>query len=79
MTITTFNNEKILWKKGKYAIVEADNERTGKKMIVVTDGLRTDYPILYSDGTIAYNNPEWFPKYVRDEVYIILKDKKMRA
>jgi hypothetical protein len=68
MSITTFKNEKILWQKGKYAVVEVDNERTGKRMIVVTDGLRTDYPIQYLDGAIAYGHPEWFPKHVKNAV-----------
>ena len=77
---TTFNNEKVLWSKGKYAIVEVDNARVpGNKMMVVVNEMLTDYPIMYSDGTIAYDHPEWFPRYVKGMVSRLAKKKKMNA
>jgi len=36
----------------------------------------TDYPILYRDGTIAWDNPYRIPKYLKQKAESILKDKR---
>ena len=71
MAITTFPNEKILWHKGKYYIIEADIF-PGRRNLVLSDGWRTDVVVNYGDGTWATDNPEYYPKYVKDKVYSIV-------
>ena len=69
-----------LWesKNGKYAIYEGSNIENprmfGRMMLVDESACRSDYPIRYSDGRIAYNNPWHWPKYVQKKVGQLLPD-----
>lgn len=71
MAVTTFPNEKILWSNKKYAIVEADV--MGKRTIIVSDYWRTNYVVEYGNGKWAMDNPEYFPRYVLNRIYPIVK------
>jgi hypothetical protein len=72
MAYTTFPDEIVLWHKNKYAIVEATMPNTGRRSIVVTDGWKTDYVVDYGNFKWAMDNPEWFPKYVKDALQRII-------
>ena len=57
--VTTFENEKVLLSQGKYSLVEADVN--GKRSLVATDGIFTDFPLVTSKGTVIWDRPERFP------------------
>lgn len=69
---TTFDEAKVLKKIGNWTVEKVYNPRTGKLMIVVTNGWRIDYPLRYSTGYVAYDYPEQIPagvkKYVQEKV-----------
>jgi hypothetical protein len=76
--VTSFKNERVLFRKGNYALVSVPNVRgfgKSKRMMVAVD-LKTgftDYPHKYSTGQVVYDNPENFPKYFKQAV-----EKKLR-
>ncbi len=66
MSLTTFQNEKIILKHNGETLVEVDDARPankGKRMVVAVtrDRLRTDYPVFYGK-IVTWDNPEWFSK-----------------
>ena len=68
----------VIWSDGNWNIEKYLNPNTGKYSIVVVghdDGEdpddvwdQTEYPILYDDGRVGYDNPYNIPNYVRDIV-----------
>lgn len=59
---------KTYFENKRYSIKETDLSKTG---IIVEDkvSLRCNFPTKYSNGTFGWDNPEWFPKYIREKVY----------
>jgi len=67
--VTTFANEKRLLTVGRECLVEVDKAAgaPGRMLVAVTrDGFRTDYPITYESGAVAYDNPELFSKRFKE-------------
>ena len=77
---TTFENETVLYRRGKLALVQVDDGRAnnaGKRMYVVSDRVRTDYPMFYEhDGQVRWDNPEYWPKAFRDAVGNVIKGRE---
>ena len=44
---------------------------SGQVMVVCADG-RTDFPIRYKNGSMAWDNPESVPQYARDLAYNLM-------
>lgn len=65
-SLTTYLGEKRLLTVGNEALVSVIRPHTakqGRMLVAVTrDGYRTDYPIRYDNGSVAFDNPEWFSK-----------------
>ena len=48
----------------KAHVVRLSHNNQLRVMVEDKDGL-SDWPIQYNDGWIAYDHPEWFPKYLK--------------
>jgi hypothetical protein len=44
---------------------------SSKVMVVCSDG-RTDFPIRYKNGTMAWDHPETVPQYARELAYNLM-------
>lgn len=61
---TTLPQAKVMRKFGNWT-VETYRGSTGKTQVAVTDGWYVDYPTLYSDGGVGWDNPYRIPKQVK--------------
>ena len=75
--------DKELWRSrnSRWVIAERDIPARGRTWVVVLDNTSgwCDWPIRYSDGRIAYDNPHRIPKYVQDKVARIMTRRKYDA
>jgi len=62
---------KVLWrdKKNKWSIERYTNPNTKEPNLVIVSDDYIDYPILYSDGRIAYDDPYRLPKDIKDRAH----------
>jgi hypothetical protein len=66
-----------------YALIVRNGAFKGRLDVVVVaaNGLNTEWPIMYDDGTTAYDHPEIIPKYIKPKVRRLLmkiRDGKVR-
>ena len=61
----------VLWRdrRNKWSIERYTNPHTKEPNLVIVSDDYIDYPILYNDGRIAYDNPYRLPKEVRDRAH----------
>jgi hypothetical protein len=61
----------VLWrdKRNKWSIERYTNPHTKEPNLVIVSDDYIDYPILYNDGRIAYDNPYNLPQLVRDKAH----------
>lgn len=48
--------------------------RSGHHVMVECSNGLSDWPIMYSDGTIAYDHPEAVPQFIRPRVARLLRE-----
>jgi len=67
---TTLKNESVVEKSGNWVIGTYDNSNTGRKGLFVMNDKTgyIDYPIKYSDGRVAYDNPYRIPESIRETI-----------
>ncbi len=61
---STLNHAQVIKKINKWTIEQYINP-LGKVGYAVTDGWRVYYPIIYHDGSVAYDNPDVIPQTVK--------------
>jgi hypothetical protein len=61
----------VLWrdKRNKWSIEKFTNPHTKEPNLVIVSDDYIDYPILYDDGRIAYDNPYNLPQLVKDKAH----------
>ena len=61
----------VLWRdrRNKWSIERYTNPHTKEPDLVIVSDEYVDWPILYSDGRIAYDNPYRLPKLIRDKAH----------
>ena len=80
---TTFKNQRTLilhrWSKNHLeALVEVDDTRhpgQRRMLVAVNSGGLTDYPIIYHDGRVGWDNPEWWSKAFLNKVAVWAKSR----
>jgi hypothetical protein len=56
----------VLFQNKKYSIEVYKNDKSNKNRIVlVKDQLYTDWPLKTYDGSVLYDHPEKYPKYIK--------------
>ena len=69
---------KILWKKNKWSI-EIENTDIFTNLVGVSDGWHLQNPILYSNGTLGWDDPYSIPEYVKDKTGVIMRRLKRKG
>jgi len=61
----------VLWRdrRSKWSIERYTNPHTKEPNLVIVSDDYIDYPILYSDGRISYDDPYRLPKLIRDKAH----------
>jgi hypothetical protein len=75
MAFTTFEKEELLWqsKNELWAILKVNNgERDMFVIVDDKDGL-TEFPVIYDNRLVAYDHPEWIPKYVKNKFAVLVR------
>ncbi len=68
-TLSILFNPIVLFQNKKWSIEVCTIPKTGKKtLVVIRDEFYTDFVMRYEDKTIAFDNPEIIPKYIKDKV-----------
>jgi len=65
--LTTLKNEWVWWRKSGWAIGTFDGRHPKFKSFFVYHDKSgyVDYPVVYDDGRVGFDNPERIPQYVR--------------
>jgi hypothetical protein len=73
MAITVFPNETILIEMDGETLVQTDAlHRSGKQYVAVDREGRTDFPVVYDNGRVVYDYPEWFSREFKDAVQSLI-------
>ena len=64
----------IVWRsRNQKWYIRKDVSAAGNPCLVVDDNWRTDHPVKYPDGRVAYETPERIPAYVKAQVARLYK------
>jgi len=58
----------VLFQNNKYSIETYMNANESFSIVVVKDKIYTDWPIMYTNGKVAFDRPEQLPNYIKEKV-----------